>query len=45
MTDNGGEFSSDEMREVASILNVRLITTAAVLIVHSKMDYVSVSIQ
>ena len=28
MTDNGGEFSSDEMREVASILNVRLITTA-----------------
>ena len=29
MTDNGGEFSSDEMREVASILNVRLITTAA----------------
>ena len=29
MTDNGGEFSSDEMREVASILNMRLITTAA----------------
>ena len=29
MTDNGGEFSSDEMREVMSILNVRLITTAA----------------
>ena len=29
MTDNGGEFSSDEMREVASILNVRLITTEA----------------
>ena len=29
MTDNGGEFSSDEMREVMSILNVRVITTAA----------------
>ena len=29
MTDNGGEFSSDAMREVASILYVRLITTAA----------------
>ena len=29
MTDNGGEFSSDKVREVASILNVRLITTAA----------------
>ena len=29
MTDNGGEFSSDEMREVDSILNVRVITTAA----------------
>ena len=29
MTDNGGEFSSDEMREVMSVLNVRVITTAA----------------
>ena len=29
MTDNGGEFSSDEMREVMSILNVKVITTAA----------------
>ena len=29
MTDNGGELSSDEMREVASILNVRLITMAS----------------
>ena len=29
MTDDGGEFSSDEMREVMSILNVRVITTAA----------------
>ena len=29
MTDNGGEFSSDEMREVMSILDVRVITTAA----------------
>ena len=29
MTDNSGEFSSDEMRGVAYILNVRLITTAA----------------
>lgn len=28
MTDNGGEFSSEEMREVASILNVRVCTTA-----------------
>ena len=28
MTDNGGEFNSDEMREVASILNVQLCTTA-----------------
>ena len=29
MSDNGGEFSSDEMREVASFLGVRLITTGA----------------
>ena len=29
MTDNGGEFSSDEIREVMSVLNVRVITTAA----------------
>ena len=29
MTDNEGEFSSDEMREVMSILDVRVITTAA----------------
>ena len=29
LTDNGGEFSSDEMREVASILNVQTLTTAA----------------
>ena len=29
MTDNEGEFSSDEMREVMSILNVRVIATAA----------------
>ncbi|CAG2239162.1 unnamed protein product [Mytilus edulis] len=28
MSDNGGEFSSDEMREVASILNVKVCTTA-----------------
>ena len=28
MTDNGGEFSSDEMREITSILNVRLCTAA-----------------
>lgn len=28
MTDNGGEFSSDEMRQVMSVLNVRVITTA-----------------
>ena len=29
LTDNGGEFNSDEMREVASMLNVNVITTAA----------------
>ena len=29
LTDNGGEFCSDEMREVCSILNVQKITTAA----------------
>ena len=29
LTDNGGEFSSDEMREVFSILNVQISTTAA----------------
>lgn len=29
LTDNGGEFSSDETREVASILNVEVCTTAA----------------
>ena len=29
MTDNGGELSSDEMREVASFLNVRFFTIAA----------------
>ena len=28
LTDNGGEFSSDEMREITSILNIRLCTTA-----------------
>ena len=29
MSDNGGEFNYDEMREVASILNVEVCTTAA----------------
>jgi len=29
VTDNGGEFSSEEMREVCSILDVETITTAA----------------
>ena len=29
MSDNGGEFSSDEMRDVMSILNVNILTTAA----------------
>ena len=29
LTDNGGEFSSDETREVASILNIEVCTTAA----------------
>ena len=29
LSDNGGEFSSDEMREVCSILNVETYTTAA----------------
>ena len=29
LTDNGGEFGSNEMREVMSILNVQVITTAA----------------
>ena len=29
LSDNGGEFSSDEMREVCSILNVEKLTTAA----------------
>ena len=29
MTDNGDEFSSDEMLEVMSVLKVRVITTAA----------------
>ena len=28
MTDNGGEFSSDEMREITSILNAQLCTTS-----------------
>ena len=28
-SDNGGEFSSDEMREVASVLNVEVCTTAS----------------
>ena len=28
MTDNGGEFNSDEMTEITSILNVQLCTTA-----------------
>ena len=28
-TDNGGKFSSDEMLEIMSILNVRVITTEA----------------
>ena len=29
LTDNGGEFNADEMREVCSILNVFVNTTAA----------------
>lgn len=29
LTDNGGEFNSEEMREVSSILDVRVCTTAA----------------
>jgi hypothetical protein len=29
MSDNGGEFNCDEVREVASILNIKLHTTAA----------------
>ena len=29
LTDNGGEFSADEIREVSSILNVEVCTTAA----------------
>ena len=29
LTDNGGEFSNEEIREVASILNVQVCTTAA----------------
>jgi transposase InsO family protein len=29
LTDNGGEFNNDEMREVCSILNVEICTTAA----------------
>ena len=28
LTDNGGEFNSDEMREVESILNIQVCTTA-----------------
>ena len=28
LTDNGGEFSADEMREIASILNIEVLTTA-----------------
>lgn len=28
MTDNGGEFNSDETREITSILNIRVCTTA-----------------
>ncbi len=29
LTDNGGEFNNDEMREVASLLNIELLTTGA----------------
>ena len=29
MSDDGGEFTADEMKEVASMLGVRLLTTAA----------------
>ena len=29
VTDNGGEFNADEIREVSSILNIQTITTAA----------------
>ena len=29
LTDNGGEFSSDEIREVARILNIKVCTSAA----------------
>ena len=29
LSDNGGEFNADEMREVASIFNVGVMTSAA----------------
>ena len=29
LSDNGGEFNADEMRDVASILNIDVCTTAA----------------
>ncbi len=29
LTDNGGEFNSDEMRDVMSVLNVKIATTPA----------------
>ena len=28
LTDNGGEFNNDELRDIASVLNVRVLTTA-----------------
>ncbi|CAC5391769.1 unnamed protein product [Mytilus coruscus] len=35
ISDNGGELSSDEMREVASILNVKVCTTAGMSPYHN----------
>ena len=41
LTDNGGEFSADEIQEVSSILNVEVCTTPLLHIAHFKMDYMN----
>ena len=41
LSDNGGEFTSEEIREVCSILNVTIATTGAEALF--RMDFVSVT--
>ena len=45
MTDNGGQFSSDEMREITSILNIQLCNTAGESPFHAITDMMLVKLE